>query len=165
MLHRAVGEYDRAIAVCGQAHELFVATGDRLMLAYSAQAIAKTLVRLGRHDEAASLLGPCLDTCAEAGDRFGGALVTRTIGELQLARGDIDDAVRSLDEVVRRWDELDLPLWRARTQRDLAAALRACGDGKAATLMGAAALRVFRRYGSREAGETALSVPSRTFRG
>src|SRR5262249_22558956 len=82
-------------------------------------------------------------------DRFGIALMLRTIGELHLAQGQLQLAGDYLIRSREMWQELDLPLFRARTERDLAEVQRLLGDSAAATTP-AEATGTFRRLGARE---------------
>ncbi|WP_433512174.1 BTAD domain-containing putative transcriptional regulator [Nonomuraea sp. CA-143628] len=154
LLHRAVGELDRAEALCARAVVLLREAGDPLMTAYAMQALAKTRIRLGADDTAIlpDLL-EALRVCERHGDRFGTALVERTIGELHLARCRYDLAEGHLGRSVEMWERLGLPLFRARTLRDLAAVREATGDGPAAASMRVAAGAVFTEFGTREQGE------------
>lgn len=122
LCHRARDEHAEAAELSEQAVTLLVAAGDRLGVTYARQSLAKALLRLGRTDGVADLLAECLATCVRHGDRFGVALVTRTQGELRLATGDLVGAAETLRAALAVWVELGLPLWQARTLRDLAAA-------------------------------------------
>jgi tetratricopeptide (TPR) repeat protein len=107
-------------------------------------------IRQGRGREDLEALTACLATFRELHDRFGEALALRTLGELYLADGALDLAARYLDQALLLWDELKLPVFRARTLRDLAALDRQRGDLTAADATLGEALELFGRYGSRE---------------
>jgi hypothetical protein len=77
----------------------------------------------------------------------------RTLGELELAVGNPDAAAEHLDRSLDWWRALDLPVWQARTTRDLAAVEELRGSGHAAGLL-AWARSVFEKHGCREAAET-----------
>jgi DNA-binding SARP family transcriptional activator/tetratricopeptide (TPR) repeat protein len=150
---RAAGDWDGAAHAGVRALAALRASGDRLMTAYASQALAKVWIRLGREAEAQELLRDALAVCAEMADGFGQALVLRTCGEAELAAGRPEEACRFLGRALEWWDLLGLPLWRARTLRDLAQAqwlLSRFGDAEAAR---DEATAVFRRFGSREADE------------
>jgi hypothetical protein len=94
----------------------------------------------------------------ERQDRFGEALVLRTLGEWHLAAGDPDSAREPLERALSTWETLRLPLWRARTLRDLAEVREAHGDASAARAARAEALGVFRELDCREAQEQATDA-------
>jgi len=153
LVHRAVGELDRAQALCARAVVLLREAGDPLMAAYAVQALAKTRIRLGGDAGILPELLDALRVCERHGDRFGGALVERTVGELHLARGRYALAEEHLCRAAEAWDRLGLPLFRARTLRDLAAVREATGNAQSAASLRAVAVAVFAEFGTREYGE------------
>ncbi|MFJ6674471.1 BTAD domain-containing putative transcriptional regulator [Actinosynnema sp. NPDC091369] len=153
IVHRAAGRWDEAAEHCAEAVRVLRGLGDRLMSAYAVQALAKVRIRQGRGDAVRSDLLECLTTCGEMQDGFGQALVLRTLGELELAAGRPDMARRYLEHALHRWTSLALPVWRARTLRDLSAALLALDEQAAADETWTEALSIFTAHGSREAGE------------
>jgi hypothetical protein len=76
--------------------------------------------------------------------------VLRTIGELHLADGSLSRAQEFLTQARDQFDALDLPLFRARAERDLAAVHERAGDPDAAGRFRDAALATFAALGSRE---------------
>jgi tetratricopeptide (TPR) repeat protein len=148
--YRATGELDAAEQAAREAVEVFKISGDRLLAAYGEQALAKVYLRQGRHAAAGDLLRECLSVCEALEDAFGIALVLRTIGELHLAEGDLDGAVRRFDASIAGWEELRLPLFAARTRRDLADAYERQGEHGAARTVRGLAMRTFQAFGSRE---------------
>jgi tetratricopeptide (TPR) repeat protein len=154
LCHRARDEFADAAALSERAVAILVAAGDELSATYARQSSAKALLRLGRTDGLADLLAGCLDTCTRHGDRFGAALVTRTIGELHLATGDRALARQMLTAALADWTTLKLPLWQARTLRDLAAA-----DPERAGEHWLRATELFAATGGREAVELAGHTP------
>jgi DNA-binding SARP family transcriptional activator len=150
LVHRATGELAHAEELSIRALEMFVDIGDRLCEAYGVQALAKVHIRQGRGREDLEALTACLAVFRELGDRFGEALALRTLGELYLADGALDLAGRYLDQALWLWDELKLPVFRARTLRDLAALHRHRGDLIAADVTLREALEIFGLYSSRE---------------
>ncbi|MEU4224852.1 BTAD domain-containing putative transcriptional regulator [Nonomuraea sp. NPDC026600] len=157
LVHRAVGELDQAEALSARAVVLLREAGDPLMAAYAVQALAKTRIRLGGDTGILPELLDALRVCERHGDRFGVALVERTVGELHLARGRYALAEEHLCRAAEAWDRLDLPLFRARTLRDLAAVRAATGDGPSAASLRAEAAAVFAKFGTREYGELGCS--------
>ncbi|WP_439663449.1 AfsR/SARP family transcriptional regulator [Lentzea sp. HUAS TT2] len=153
IVHRAAGRLEQASHWSARAVEVLSGLGNRLASAYAVQALAKVRVRQGRGDDLRDDLLACLNTCNEMQDGFGQALMLRTIGELDLAAGRFADARRHLDRALQWWDALGLPVWRARTLRDLAAALDGLGETVAADRAWAEALGVFQLHGCREAQE------------
>jgi DNA-binding SARP family transcriptional activator len=153
LVHRARGDYGTAAELSALALGTLERLGEPLVIAYGRQALAKALLRQGRTDEARAALMPALATCYDLRDRFGEALITRTIGELHLVTGDHAAAADALRSALRQWDVLALPLWRARTLRDLGRVHAARGDQVAADEAWAEAAATFARVGSHEAAE------------
>ncbi|HEX6357633.1 AfsR/SARP family transcriptional regulator [Actinophytocola sp.] len=153
LCHRARDEHAEAAALSARATALLESAGDDLGATYARQSTAKALLRLGRIDGMADLLMDCLDSCTRHGDRFGIALMTRTLGELQLATGDQALATRTLTAALAEWEELKLPLWQARTLRDLAAATQSDEQWRRAR-------ELFLAVGGREAAELTGHTPA-----
>ncbi|NRQ35952.1 tetratricopeptide repeat protein [Nonomuraea sp. NN258] len=158
MVCRARGDLGRAGSLATRAIAALRESQDRLLIAYGLQCLAKVQIRQGELGPAAGALREALAVCVAFGDRFGTALTTRTIGELHLAAGELDLAASHLDAAREQWAAMGLELFLARTDRDRAEVHRRRGDAGAADELHAAALAVFRRYGSRERDE--MSAPS-----
>jgi DNA-binding SARP family transcriptional activator len=152
LCHRAAGDADAAARLSEQAHRILDEVGDTLGTAYALQSLAKARIRQGRPDGVPALLEAARHTCVAQHDRFGTALITRTQGELALALGDVDEAAELLTDALGRWRELELPLWEARTLRDLAAA----EDNQEHW---SRALRLFAASSAREQTELAAHTP------
>jgi tetratricopeptide (TPR) repeat protein len=153
LVHRARGELEAAENHCAQAHLIATKAGDRLLCCYTQQALAKVWIRQGQTERAGEPLHQSLAISGELRDRLGATLVQRTIGELHLAAGRPDDALRQLEEAVRRWQGLGLGLWQARTLRDVGAAHAALGDAAAAHRAWVQARDTFNDVGTRERDE------------
>ncbi|WP_318306047.1 AfsR/SARP family transcriptional regulator [Amycolatopsis solani] len=160
IVHRAAGRLAEAERACARGLDLLRGVGDRLMIAYATQALVKVHLRQGRRDTAElhAELEDALATCREMQDGFGQALMLRTLGELDLVRGEPESARRHLELALTWCDALSLPLWRARNLRDLAAAQLALGRRPESDATHAEAQALFARYGAREAGEPRLPV-------
>ncbi|MET8684456.1 BTAD domain-containing putative transcriptional regulator [Streptomyces sp. NPDC004732] len=156
LVHRALGAYADAERLADRAVTLLTEIGDSLMAAYAVQARAKCRMRQGHSAAAAAELRGVLDTCRAHRDRFGEALTLRTLGECELADGRIAAAEVRLTRAAALWDVLDLPLARARTLRDLAAAREAAGKRADALALRAEARDVFTAYEARERHEPGL---------
>jgi DNA-binding SARP family transcriptional activator/tetratricopeptide (TPR) repeat protein len=154
LCHRARDEHAEAAELSMKATELLEAAGDELGATYGRQSSAKALLRLGRTEGLAEVLAGCLDSTTRHGDRFGVALMTRTLGELHLAMGDRPRARQLLETALADWESLRLPLWQARTLRDLAAA-----DPSRGPALWARATDLFAAMGGREAAELARHTP------
>ncbi|MEV7968600.1 tetratricopeptide repeat protein [Sphaerisporangium sp. NPDC088356] len=150
LVHRASGDLRLAETLSARAVELLRETDDVLMEAYAVQSLAKTRIRLGEHDAVLPGLVDALGVCTGQADRFGEALILRTIGELHLARGDFAEAEERLTRSIAVWDDLGLPLFRARSLRDLASVRAARGDAAGARALREEALGVFAAFGTRE---------------
>ncbi|WP_181019956.1 AfsR/SARP family transcriptional regulator [Nonomuraea typhae] len=158
LCHRARGEAEQAAELSRCAELILDEAGDPLGAGYARQSRAKAMIRSGRTAEASELLDSCMRVFTEQRDRFGLALATRTLGELALARGDDVSARELLSDALSLWSELGLPLWQARTLRDLAAA-GAISDAEAAGRHWSRAISMFTALGAREAVELARIDP------
>ncbi|NYE43720.1 AfsR/SARP family transcriptional regulator [Streptomyces fulvorobeus] len=154
LCHRARGDLAGAETLLRQSLAIFEETDDAYGVMYASQALAKVEFRQGRMTEARQRLERCLDITRERQDMFGEALVLRTMGEWHLAASDWETATGTLRQALSLWDELQLPLWRARTLRDLARAALAQGGTGTSRELEQEAYEVFRRLGTREALET-----------
>ncbi|GLW79896.1 AfsR/SARP family transcriptional regulator [Actinokineospora globicatena] len=155
LCHRAVGELDQAVDLSRQAESVLHAAGDPLGAAYAQQSLAKALLRQGSATEAADVLSACHEVFLRNKDRFGVALAVRTMGEAALAAGDDEAAGELLAVALAGWQELALPLWEARTLRDLAAA-----EPDSAHEHWTAARDLFTTLNAREATELAELDPA-----
>ncbi|MEW2116033.1 BTAD domain-containing putative transcriptional regulator [Streptomyces sp. NPDC005474] len=153
LCHRARGDLPAAETLLRQSLGLFEETGDAFGVMYASQSLAKVELRQGRMAEARRRLDRCLETTRERQDMFGEALVLRTVGEWYLAASDWETATDTLRQALALWDKLELPLWRARTLRDLSRAALARGAADTARELEEEAYGVFLRLGSREALE------------
>jgi tetratricopeptide (TPR) repeat protein len=111
------------------------------------------LIRLDQLDEAAAELDDALAVTEAHHDRFGAALVRRTLGELDQAAGNLTRAAERLDASTDIWRALGLPLWVARTLRDRGAVHSLSGNYEAAHDAWSEAEAVFAATGAREQGE------------
>ncbi|WP_283137936.1 AfsR/SARP family transcriptional regulator [Rhizohabitans arisaemae] len=153
LFHRATGQYVPAIEAAEAAMAIFGQLGDKLMEAYSIRTWAKAHLRLGHTDLALGPLEAVLSTCQAMGDRWGLGVALRTLGELHLADGNLKDAAACLTASMEVWEGMDAPLWRARTERDLALLYEARGDAETGAALRDRAVKVFHMYGAREYGE------------
>ncbi|MFS8103812.1 tetratricopeptide repeat protein [Lentzea alba] len=149
LVHRAAGRLDEAARLAEEALTTLRALGDRLMAAYAAQSLAKVRIRQGKGEQVRGDLLDRLSVCTTMRDGFGQALMLRTLGELEAAAGRREQARDYFGRALVQWSSLELPVWRARTLRDLAAVV-----GEPA--FEAEAQELFARHGCREAGETAV---------
>ncbi|MFC5833996.1 AfsR/SARP family transcriptional regulator [Nonomuraea insulae] len=153
LAHRALGNHAEAAELSAQALDMFRAIGDPLMAAFAVQSLVKAQIRQGHGAAALSLLVDAMEVCRSHLDRYGEALMQRTIGELHLSIGQLDLAEAHLTRSIAISEELHTPLPVARAKRDLAAVLAARGDTAAAEIVIAEASAVFAALDAREAGE------------
>ncbi|MFF6784704.1 BTAD domain-containing putative transcriptional regulator [Streptomyces sp. NPDC012510] len=153
LCHRARGDLAGAETLLRQSLAIFEETDDAYGVMYASQSLAKVEFRQGRVTEARERLDRCLEITRERQDVFGEALVLRTIGEWHLVASDWQTATETLRQALGLWDELQLPLWRARTLRDLARAELAQGRTVTGREFEQEAQEIFRRLGTREALE------------
>ncbi|MEU6487186.1 BTAD domain-containing putative transcriptional regulator [Streptomyces sp. NPDC046887] len=153
LCHRARGDLPGAESLLRRSLAVFEGTDDAFGVMYASQALAKVELRQGRLAEARRRLDRCLGITRERQDLFGEALVLRTLGEWHLAASDLPQATETLRQAVVLWGRLALPLWRARTLRDLARAAVAGGAVETGRRYEEEAGVVFRELGSREALE------------
>jgi len=146
LCHRAAGAFAEAVALSREAEQILREAGDELGATYAAQSLAKALLRAGELEGVDDLLAECLEVCTRQHDRFGVALMTRTLGEVALAQGRAEEAAALLEDALGQWTALGLPIWQARTMRDLAAAT---GDDE----VWLRAKELFAQLGAREAVE------------
>ncbi|HCT75780.1 MAG TPA: AfsR family transcriptional regulator [Micromonosporaceae bacterium] len=150
LYHRARGELDQAVQTSSRAADIFRELGDDLMEAYAVRAAAKAQLRQGRLDEALPALEGSLATSRAAGDRWGQGATLRVLGELHLVEGRLDLAGSCLKAAMEVWETMDVPLWRARTERDMALLSELSGDQEQAQVLRKRAAMVFRDHGARE---------------
>lgn len=150
LYHRALGAYDESLAACADAAAIFAELGDDLMHSYAVRAHAKAQLRSGRSAEALPRLEAALATARANDDRWGQAATLRVLGQLHLVDGRLDLAQDYLDGAISIWDTMEAPLWKARTEYDLALLHRRRGEGEAADAAFARARAVFHARGSRE---------------
>ncbi|MFF3850312.1 BTAD domain-containing putative transcriptional regulator [Streptomyces sp. NPDC002328] len=155
LCHRAQGDLGAAESLLRGSLAIFEETGDAYGVMYASQSLAKVEFRQGRMAESRERLDRCLDLTRERQDMFGEALVLRTLGEWHLAASDWQSAADVLRQALGLWEKLDLPLWRARTLRDLGSAEHGKGDTRTARLLREEADHVFHELASREATEDA----------
>ncbi|HEX7307807.1 AfsR/SARP family transcriptional regulator [Lentzea sp.] len=153
LYHRARGSYDESLTACAEAATIFAELGDDLMHSYAVRAHAKAQMRTGQSAEALPRLEAVLATVRAKDDRWGQAITLRVLGQLHLAEGRLDLAQDCLDAAMSIWDAMETPLWRARTEFDLALLHRRRGDEEAAAAAFTHARSVFHAQGAREYAE------------
>ncbi|MGW5640317.1 ATP-binding protein [Streptomyces sp. NPDC003832] len=153
LCHRARGDLAAAEPLLRQSLAIFEETDDAFGIMYASLSLAKVEFRQGRMTEPRQRLDRCLEITRGRQDMFGEALVLRTIGEWHLAASDWETATETLRQSLGLWDKLQLPLWCARTLRDLARAALAQGRTRTARQLEGEAYAVFHRLGTREALE------------
>jgi tetratricopeptide (TPR) repeat protein/transcriptional regulator with XRE-family HTH domain len=121
VVEREEGRFDAAEAALDRSLALHRELGIRPGEMHVLLQLGELRLRQGRLREARDNLERCLAWYREAGDRFNEALALRALGEVALAGGDPRAAAANLQQALGRFEQLGAPLWRARTQRSLAA--------------------------------------------
>jgi class 3 adenylate cyclase len=103
----------------------------------------------GDLDAARDALADLEARAAACGTAAFAAAVAGARGEIALAEGDVDKAVRQLRSACRGWSEVDAPFEAAQTRVQLARAYRSAGAVADATLELEAARATFERLGAR----------------
>ncbi|WNV86387.1 BTAD domain-containing putative transcriptional regulator [Umezawaea sp. Da 62-37] len=150
LYHRARDEWARAEEFARAALAIFEQTEDRILVAYTERALAKTLLRRGDSATARRLTENALAVCRALADAFGHACTLRVLGEIHLADGRLYQAKDCLEDSLQRWTDLRTELFRARTLRTLAEVHDALGDSATARRMTEEAMETFRACGARE---------------
>jgi DNA-binding SARP family transcriptional activator/tetratricopeptide (TPR) repeat protein len=153
LVHRARGELDQALGRCTAAHHLAAATRDPHLSCYTGQAVAKIWIRQGDPDRAIRPLHAALRACTSLRDRYGTALIQRTLGELHLAADRLTPAHQHLTTADQQWTAIGHALAHARTLRDLGAVHARRGNHTTAHHAWTRALHTFRALNVREAYE------------
>ncbi|MFC4856947.1 AfsR/SARP family transcriptional regulator [Actinophytocola glycyrrhizae] len=158
IVHRAAGRMESAERFSVHAVKMLQATDERLLLAYAKQSLAKVRIRQHLGDAVRDDLLACVAVCNDMQDGFGQALMLRTLGELDLVAGRLVEARHFLDHALQWWAALSLPVWRARTLRDLSMVLAGLGEHDTADATWAEAQDLFRHHGTREAREPSKAL-------
>ncbi len=151
--HRANGRLTEAAEYAEKALESLKTFDNPTMVAYATQSLAKVRIRQGLGATVRESLRACLTSRHEMQDGFGQALLLRTLGELELAEGELTEAHEYLVRSLEWWTALGVPLWRARTLRDLSTVLDGLGRAQDAEHAWTKARAIFESHGSREARE------------
>ena len=116
-----VGAFDEALVWSTQLQNL-AAEHDIPLDVGRLDTVGRALMGLGRLDDAEAAMTPGLDPELLAASRDGdaGADFLLTLAEIQRRRGSLDSAQATLDECVRRCDELGLTAIRVRARREQA---------------------------------------------
>ncbi|RKR91903.1 DNA-binding SARP family transcriptional activator [Micromonospora pisi] len=153
LVRRAQGALSEAEDWFQRAHDMIGRHGDKHLQCYTAQSLAKVWIRMGRPERARTPLEQSLAVVRERSDRFGIALMHRTIGEMHLAADQPGVALQHLLPSRDLWLEIGHRLGAARTMRDIGAAHAAAGDCAAAHDAWRNALETFTAFDAREASE------------
>jgi two-component system cell cycle response regulator len=128
-----VGAFDEALVWSTQLQALAAEHGIPLDVG-RLDTVGRALMGLGRLDEAEAAMRPGLrpELLAASRDGDAGADFLLTLAEIQRRRGSLDTAQATLDECVRRCDELGLTSIRVRARREQAELHAGRGDFRAA---------------------------------
>jgi tetratricopeptide (TPR) repeat protein len=132
LARQAQGQFESAADCFHRALLIAHRLGDRLDEAFTQQALGEVRRRQGRYTDAREFLDRCLTAFRELDERFGEALALLNVGEVLCDEGRAAQAKDWLDASLRIWDELQLPLWRARTLSVMTGVHEAEGSREAA---------------------------------
>ena len=107
-------------------------------------------MRMGQAAAALPRLEWALSVARQASDRWGQGATLLVLAQLHLAEGGLRPAQSCLDAAMSMWDQMEAPLWRARTLLERARVLERMGETDTAAAAYAAARKVFHHHGSRE---------------
>jgi len=108
----------------------------------------EALVRLGRPDEAESLLRPFEERASALDRAWALAAAARCRGLLEAARGDLEAALRGFEQALAQHDRVEMPFERARTLLELGRLLRRRRQKRLARLALEEALVAFESIGA-----------------
>ncbi|MFE7511465.1 ATP-binding protein [Streptomyces sp. NPDC057540] len=136
IVHRNLGDWDRAARLLGEGVVRLGAAGDRRLAAQSQRSLAIVLGGQGRHGEAIPLFQEALAEFQSLGDRRAEAYAWRNLAQAQLEHGEPAASARSFGRSLEMTQGL-------RDQRGEARALQGLGRVSAAEGAAAVALRRF----------------------
>ena len=122
---------------------------DRLLRARMLPALVEIAVAAQDLDPAEGALEELAAIARDYGSTALVAMARSSAGIIQLARGDPGEAITSLRQAVRLWNEIEVPYEGARARLRLGEAFRAAGDAENAALELTTARAVFERLGAR----------------
>jgi DNA-binding SARP family transcriptional activator/tetratricopeptide (TPR) repeat protein len=112
-------DYDRAAEHHERACAILAAVGDELRSGFAAHQLAETHLQRGQPDKAIPLLRECAKVFGSHGDHYGQAVSLNTWARLHTQLGRPDLAANDLHDAVQAWHRLRMPVWEARSLRDL----------------------------------------------
>ena len=103
------------------------------------------MLALGDHDEARRAADELAEIAAVGKRPMLAAIASCALGQVELAEGNTETALKALRRACRLWQELDAPYEVARVRALIGLAFRRLGDGESADLEVASAREVFQR--------------------
>ncbi len=160
ILYARRGDGERSIKHYEQARAVLTAIGDELRAAYATHQLADAHLDGGHAERAAPLLRRCIDVFQAQEDQFGTALALCTEAKLHRQTGHPGPAANGLEAAAQMWHRLGMPLWEARTLRDLGDLYAEIGATSAAASSWQRALKLVDRLHLPEAGEVSARLAS-----
>ena len=115
VIAQLAGDDDRSLEYLGQADELLEGTDEAIHPAWAMSLACRSLVAVGRLDEAESKIGDSLDATRRGDMPHWEALTIRARAGLYAARGDFDAAGQDLDAAVAIFERIESRLELGRT--------------------------------------------------
>jgi tetratricopeptide (TPR) repeat protein len=143
--HLLTGELDDAVQAFERSLTMSSEVGDLVGQAYALQGIGVAWVRQGAFSAARNSLQRAMEFAVSAREKQAEARVRLGLGELGLASGDPEQAVRLAAEASRMFHEMNAPLLDARALDLLSDAQAALGNAEAATAASAEAVALRNR--------------------
>ena len=103
------------------------------------------MLAVGAHDEARRAADELAEIAAVGKRPMLAAIASWALGQVELAEGNAETALKALRQACRLWQELDAPYEVARVRALIGLACRRLGDGESAELEVASAREVFQR--------------------
>jgi DNA-binding SARP family transcriptional activator/DNA polymerase III delta prime subunit len=157
-LHKAAGRPGDARRLLRRGLELARRLGHQPGEAFALCYLGELDVEEGHASTARTMLETARSLCEQINEQFGLGLAWLTLGRLHLATGDLLLAHDCLTAALGIWQELNLPIWQARTLGTIGDAQDRQGCDHQALAVWRQALELFQALGSPEAVQAARRI-------